>query len=101
MALEKLVEGSFELPGYTTLDEMAATIREEVNSAIFALVVERIGPAGVAGLDRMLCHSGRSGRQERLQPVEADRAAAVVDPGRLNREVKARVPHRATLRALS
>jgi hypothetical protein len=61
VALEKLVEGSFELPGYTTLDEMAATIREEVNSAIFALVVERIGPAGVAGLDRMLVTAGGPG----------------------------------------
>jgi hypothetical protein len=26
VALEKLVEGSFELPGYSTLDEMAARI---------------------------------------------------------------------------
>lgn len=61
VALEKLVEGSFELPGYTTLDEMASAIREEVNSAIFALVVERIGPAGVAGLDRMLITAGGPG----------------------------------------
>ena len=40
---------------------MAATIREEVSSAIFVLVVERIVPAGVAGSDRMLVTAGGPG----------------------------------------
>ncbi|MDI6105112.1 Tn3 family transposase [Actinoplanes sp. NEAU-A12] len=64
VALEKLVEGSFELPGYSTLDEMAAQIREEVNSAIFALVAGRIGPAGVAALDRMLVAGGAGSKSD-------------------------------------
>ncbi len=58
VALEKLVEGSFELPGYSTLDEMAARIREEVNSSIFAMVAGRIGPAGTARLDETLQTGG-------------------------------------------
>lgn len=58
VALEKLVEASFELPGYTTLDEMAGQIREEVNSSIFAMVADRLGPDGVDRLDKMLLTGG-------------------------------------------
>jgi hypothetical protein len=58
VALEKLVEGSFELPGYSTLDEMAARIREEVNSSIFAMVAGRVGSAGAARLDETLQTGG-------------------------------------------
>jgi hypothetical protein len=58
VALEKLVEGSFELPGYSTLDEMAARIREEVNSSIFAMVAGRVGPAGATRLDETLLTGG-------------------------------------------
>jgi hypothetical protein len=58
VALEKLVEASFELPGYSTLDEMAAQIREEVNSSIFAMVADRLGPDGVARLDETLLTGG-------------------------------------------
>ncbi|MEY9210573.1 hypothetical protein ABH917_000019 [Thermobifida halotolerans] len=36
VALDRLVEASLELPGFTTLDEMAARIRSEVNAEIFA-----------------------------------------------------------------
>jgi hypothetical protein len=36
VALERIVEASLELPAYSTLDEMAAAIRTEVNEAIFA-----------------------------------------------------------------
>ncbi|MFD6938188.1 DUF4158 domain-containing protein [Streptomyces goshikiensis] len=35
VALEKLVKARLELPGYTTLDEMASAIRTEVNEAFF------------------------------------------------------------------
>ena len=58
VVLEKLVEGSFELPGYSTLDDMARQIREEVSSSIFAMVADRLGPAGRDAAD------GRSGDQE-------------------------------------
>ena len=46
VALERLIEASLELPAYSTLDEMAATIRTEVNEAIFAGIVARMGADG-------------------------------------------------------
>jgi hypothetical protein len=79
IALERLIEGSFELPAFRTLNDMATTIRARVNEEIFATVLARLGPVrprGAAG-----AAAGRDRRrvgQERVQPVEADRAAAVV-----------------------
>ena len=49
VALEMLVKASLELPGFATLDELAARIRHEVNSAMF----ERVG-ARVALPDRIV-----------------------------------------------
>ncbi|HEY3957664.1 MAG TPA: DUF4158 domain-containing protein, partial [Streptosporangiaceae bacterium] len=46
VALERIVEASLELPAYSTLDEMATTIRAEVNEAVFAGIVTRMGPEG-------------------------------------------------------
>ena len=46
VALERIVEASLELPAYSTLDEMATTIRAEVNEAIFAGILVRMGPEG-------------------------------------------------------
>jgi hypothetical protein len=54
IALERLVEGCFELPGFSTLDEMASTIRGEVNAEIFAGIAERAGPAGIERLEALL-----------------------------------------------
>ncbi|WP_343075350.1 DUF4158 domain-containing protein [Actinopolyspora biskrensis] len=45
VALEELVRTRCELPGYSTLDEMAATIRTEVNTTFFvriAIVVDEV-----------------------------------------------------------
>jgi hypothetical protein len=52
IALERLVEGCFELPGFSTLDEMASMIRGEVNAEIFAGIAGRAGPAGSGGWRR-------------------------------------------------
>ncbi|WP_235825812.1 DUF4158 domain-containing protein [Candidatus Frankia alpina] len=41
-ALEQLVKARCELPGYTTLDQMAGAVRAEVNGALFAMVVARL-----------------------------------------------------------
>ncbi len=41
-ALEQLVKARCELPGYTTLDAMAATVRAEVNGALFTMVAGRV-----------------------------------------------------------
>src|SRR5699024_11484733 len=54
VALDRLVEASLELPGFTTLDEMATRIRAEVNSEIFAGICERAGEEGQARLQALL-----------------------------------------------
>ena len=41
VALDELVRQSCELPGYTTLDAMAASIRTEVNGGMFTTVAAR------------------------------------------------------------
>ena len=50
VALEELVHARRELPGYTTLDKMAAKIRTEVNGKVFTAVAARIMPAQRARL---------------------------------------------------
>jgi len=54
VALDRLVEASLELPGFTTLDEMAARIRSEVNAEIFAQVNDRMGEEGQARLKALV-----------------------------------------------
>ena len=49
VALEELVKARFELPGYTTLDKLAARVRTEVNAELFAGIVGHLDP-----LDRSL-----------------------------------------------
>lgn len=54
VALEELVRTRCELPGFTTLDAMASTIRAEVNTALFTKVAGRLGPADRSRLGRLL-----------------------------------------------
>jgi TnpA family transposase len=63
IALERLVEGSYELPAFRTLNDMAATIRARVNEEIFDLVAARLGQPGVARLERLLV-TGPGGKSE-------------------------------------
>lgn len=58
VALKRLVEGCFELPAFSTLDEMASRIRGEVNDAMFAGITGRAGARGVAVLDGLLDPAG-------------------------------------------
>ncbi|MEV1175307.1 DUF4158 domain-containing protein [Nonomuraea sp. NPDC049784] len=62
VALERLIEASLELPGFTTLDEMASTIRARVNTEIFAQVVERMGAGGQERLGALLTTVGSDGK---------------------------------------
>ncbi|MET8054860.1 DUF4158 domain-containing protein, partial [Streptosporangium sp. NPDC005286] len=62
VALERLIEASLELPGFTTLDEMTATIRARVNTEIFMRVVERMGPQGRQRMQTLLTTTGPDGR---------------------------------------
>lgn len=64
VALERLVEGCFELPAFSTLDEMASRIRGEVNGEIFAGITGRAGPRGVAVLDGLLDPVGPGGKTD-------------------------------------
>ena len=66
IALERLVEGSYELPAFRTLNDMAATIRARVNEEIFAVVAGLLGEAGVARLQRLLV-TGAGGKSEFYQ----------------------------------
>ncbi|MEU5422321.1 DUF4158 domain-containing protein [Streptomyces sp. NPDC020667] len=54
VALEKLVKARLELPGYTTLNEMASSIRTEVNEEFFARIVARMDEAGRSRLLELL-----------------------------------------------
>jgi len=54
VALERLVEASLELPAFSTLDELATTIRAEVNAGIFTQIVERMGPRAAQRLQGLL-----------------------------------------------
>ena len=62
VALERIVEASLELPAYSTLDEMAAAIRTEVNEAIFAGITARMGPDGRHRARGLLNTAGSNGR---------------------------------------
>jgi hypothetical protein len=62
VALERLVEASLELPAFSTLDEMAASIRAEVNAGIFAGIVSRMGPGGRRRAQGLLTTAGPDGR---------------------------------------
>jgi hypothetical protein len=63
IALERLVEGSYELPAFRTLNDMATTIRARANEEIFAAVLARLGNAGIARLERLLV-VGAGGKSE-------------------------------------
>ena len=62
VALERLVEASLELPAFSTLDELAAAIRAEVNAGIFAGIVSRMGPEGRQRMRGLLTTAGLDGR---------------------------------------
>lgn len=62
VALEELVRARCELPGYTTLDAMASTIRTEVNTALFTLVAARVDGVKRSRLARLLLVDPIAGR---------------------------------------
>ena len=54
VALEMLVKSSLELPGFSTLDEIAARIRHDVNTAMFERVGARIALPDRIALEGLL-----------------------------------------------
>lgn len=71
VALEELVRERCELPGYTILDAMAASIRAEVNGGFFGLVAGRLDRSARARLAWLLVVDPVSRRSEfdRLKDV--------------------------------
>ncbi len=72
VALEALVKAGCELPGYTTLDEMAGSLRAEVNGGFHRLVAGRLDAAARARVLELLvvdplCR--RSGLAQLTQPA--------------------------------
>ncbi|WP_369125377.1 DUF4158 domain-containing protein [Catenulispora pinisilvae] len=72
VALDVLVKKGCELPGYSTLDLAAKTIRTRVNKGFFAAAASRIEPARRPGLDRLMRWTPPRGAQ-RVRPVEGPR----------------------------
>ena len=77
IALERLVEGSYELPAFRTLNDMATMIRARANEDIFTTVLVRLGDVGVARLERLLVVG--AGARASLTSSETREAAVVVD----------------------
>jgi hypothetical protein len=93
VALEELVRARCELPGYTTLDAMAATIRAEVNGEFFALVSGRPAWAERARLDRLLVVDPATRRSE-FDRIKTPARAATLG------KFKARLAHVQALDAI-
>jgi hypothetical protein len=86
VALEGLVEASLELPAFSTLDELAAAIRAEVNAGIFAGIVSRMGPEARQRMRGLLTTAGLDGRSmfDRLKkPAPARHLVPVQSSGRV------------------
>ncbi|GAB3691113.1 MULTISPECIES: Tn3 family transposase [Actinomycetes] len=54
VALEELTRNSFELPGFTVLDKMAARVRAEVNYEFFFGITKRMGDDDIARMEGLL-----------------------------------------------
>ena len=93
VAIEHLVRKRLELPGYTTLDRMVATVRAEVNKRVFGTVAARIPADGRARLARLLVADPATRRSEFDRLKDPARAATI---GKL----KARLKHLADLDAI-
>ena len=93
VALEELVHARRELPGYTTLDKMAAKIRTEVNGKVFTAVAARIMPAQRARLTEVL-RVDPSSRRSKFDRLKAPAKAATIG------KFKLRLAHLAELDGL-
>jgi hypothetical protein len=93
VALDELVRQSCELPGYTTLDAMATSIRTEVNAGMLTTVAARPHRMQRARLERLLLVDPATRRSEfdRLKD-----SAGAATPGKF----KDRLAHLASLDTL-
>lgn len=77
VALEELVRAGLELPGYSTLDDMAARIREEVNAGFHATIHARISDTE-RGLLVGLLTVNESSRRSRFDDLKRPAGAATL-----------------------
>jgi len=104
VALERIIEASLELPAYSTLDEMAANIRTEVNEAICAGIVARMGPGGRQRAQGLLDTAGSDGYadlvigEDGVPALKRHRSAGAPEAAeRLAEAVARRMPERSLL----
>lgn len=76
VALDEVVRAGLELPGYSTFDKLATSVRTQFNAGVFATVAARIAaePGARARLARLLATdpvSGRSGVARLKEPAKA------------------------------
>jgi hypothetical protein len=64
VALEVLVRESLELPGFSTLNEMAARVRAEINAGMFAEILARVSQSEVLRINGLLEVVGAPGRSQ-------------------------------------
>lgn len=93
VALEELVRARLELPGYTTLDEMAAKIRAEVNTGFHTLIAGRISNVCEVRLLKLLALNPVTRRSE-FDEVKKTAGAATLS------NFKAHVAHQEWLDSL-
>lgn len=74
VALEELTRSSFELPGFTVLDKMAARVRAEVNHGFFFGIIKRMGATTSPGW-KDCCKSQQGGVPPRPTTSSSPRAA--------------------------
>ncbi len=64
VALEVPVREGLELPGFSTLNEIAARVRADVNAGMFAGILARMSPHEVRRINGLLEVAGASGKSE-------------------------------------
>jgi hypothetical protein len=72
VAIEELVRGSFELPGFSTLHKEAKLGRTEVNRGFYQRVQDAIGANGRTAIDTLLSESGSQSRKTRWDSLKQD-----------------------------
>ena len=72
VALERLIQASLELPGFTTLNEIAARIRAEVNASLVTTIWQRLGSAERRRIEGLLeiAPDGKSWMNRLKQPAQ-------------------------------
>jgi TnpA family transposase len=72
VAIDELVRGSFELPGFSTLHKEAKRGRTEINRTLYQRVQDAIGANGRTAIDTLLSEPGSQSRKTRWDSLKQD-----------------------------